>query len=298
MTPESQIEPTTVPSRQWLNTPRFGLALVVVASCFFGVMGIFVKSLSGRVPLAQLACMRGVIAFVPLTAGMLWAGVPIRTKQWPALGLRGGFGLGAMLCYFWALATIPLADAVVLNYTAPLFTATLAITLLGERLNRRSIALLGLACLGVVMVMQPSFSGSPSGYAVALSAGLFSGAAFTTVKYLTARHSAWIIVWYFSLVSFVCTAPFAIASWRAPSGSDWGRLAAISVLGTSGQLLMTLGFRRATVSHASAGTLFVLVVTTLGGWWIWNEVPGWLSGVGMVCVAAAITGLSRELRKS
>lgn len=259
-------------------------------------MGILVKSLDGRVDLSQLAFLRGALAFVPLTIGLWMSGTTIRTSQWKPLGLRGVFGLGAMLCYFWAIGIIPLADAVVLNYTSPLFAALLAVTLLGERLRRRAAVLLFLACAGVVLVMQPSFRGAPRGYIVALGAGLFSGAAFATVKYLTATHSPWRIVWYFSLVTCLFTAPIALTSWRWPSTELWGTLIGISFLGTGGQLIMTYGFRRATVSHASAGTLFILVVTVFGGWVIWNETPNWTAAAGMVIIGAAITGLGAELR--
>lgn len=267
---------------------RKGVALVLLASVCFGAMGLVVKALGGRVPLVELAFFRSAIGLVPLSLLLVRRGIPIASPRWRSLSLRGVWGLLAMLCYFRAIATMPLTDAVLLNYTAPVFATLFAVLLLGERPSRRSLGGLALAFAGIVAICKPTFRGSAADDAVALGAGVFSGAAYATVKSLTVSESSWRIVWYFNAVGAVAMLPPAVAHWRTPAWKDALALGAIAAAGTLGQVLMTAGFQQGPVSRSAVPTVFVLAVATLGAWLGWDEVPDAWSWAGVAAVLVAI----------
>ena len=255
-------------------------------------MGLMIKGLGQRIPLFELAFWRSALGLAPLAVLLARGRISFTSAQWRTLAMRGIWGLIAMLCYFRAIGVIPLADAVLLNYTSPLFAAVFAVFALGERPSPRTVAILMVALAGIVAVCKPTFQGAPWDYMIALGAGAFSGAAYVTVKLLTRFEPALRIVWYFNLVSCVGVLPLAVAQWQWPSWQDGLWLAAIATTGTAGQVLMTFGFQHAPVARATVPTLGVLAVSAAGAWLFWGETPDTWSWVGILAILTASAAVS------
>ena len=278
------------------NTAR-GVLLVVLSAICFGAMGMVVKLLANRIGVFELAFFRSAVGLLLLSLYLRHAGVGVGSDERSLLVARGLFGALAMVTYFVALSMIPLADAVILNYTSPAFTIVFATAWLGERPTRRTFGLMAIALAGVVLVMRPSFTfdgASPWGYAAGLGAGLFSGGAYATVKRLTRTSSPWLIVWYFAAVTTILSFPLAMTTWVRPTLTETGLLVGLAALGTAGQLLMTAGFRHGAVSRTSIATISVVAVAALGGWLFWDELPDRGGGLGIALIAVAIVGISRD----
>lgn len=275
-------------ARSAVGVPAPGVTLVLLSAACFAGMGLLVKALDGRVPVFVLALFRSVLAVPLLTLHLRRTGTSVASPAWRSLAMRGTWGVLAMLCYFHAIATIPLADAVLLNYTSPAFAALFAILLLGERPRPRVAVAIALVLAGVAALARPRFGGGIWDTAIAAGAGVFSGAAYATVKHLTGTEPPLRIVWWFNAVASAAMLPLALATWSAPRVADLGLLAAIAVAGTAGQLLMTAGFRHGPVSRSAVPTALVLALSTLGGWLAWGEAPSAWSWAGIVASMAAI----------
>lgn len=257
-------------------------------------MGLLVKELDGRVPVFVLAFFRSVLAIPLLTAELRRSGTPITSPTWRMLAMRGTWGILAMLCYFRAIDAIPLADAVMLNYSSPAFAALFAIVILGERPTVRVVIALGLAMAAVAALAHPSFSGAALDTTIATGAGVFSGAAYATVKRLTATDPPIRIVWWFNAIASIAMLPLAIVTWSAPNARDGALLFAIALTGTAGQLLMTAGFRHGPISRSAIPTVLVLALSTLGAWLVWGEAPSSWSWVGIIASIAALVLIASE----
>ena len=130
---------------------------MVLAAASFGAMGVFVKLAAVTLGTVELVFWR--TAFAVLVLG----GVALLRRQrfaTPLLGQhlkRGLLGYVSLLCYFYAISHLPLATAVTLNYTSPMFLALLSVLLLGERLPLISWsgAVLLLAAVLVVQLGKP-----------------------------------------------------------------------------------------------------------------------------------------------
>lgn len=275
-----------------LSRSQQGLALVAFCCVWFAAMNLFIKGLGGRVSSSQICFLRSVLA-IPLILGIMRGkSLPVASRGWPVLIMRGCTGAFAMLTFFWSIGHIPLAPAVLLNYTAPLFTAVIAFAFMGERLTTAAWVWIALAFAGVVAVLKPSFAGSPWPYLVALSAGFFSGLSYATVKKLTREEAPWRIILYFNFTTTLITLPLLITRWTWPSPRDWALLAGVSASATVGQIWMTEGFERSPISKGTSVMLLNVMLTALGGWWFFGEAPSRGTLFGMAAIAAGILGLT------
>lgn len=271
--------------------------LVMLSAACFAAMAVMTKRIRAHVPLLELTFYRGVFGLVPLTLILWHQRLSWKSQDWPILLSRGLCGLLATLCYFWALGRIPLALAVLLNYTAPIFTTVFAVMFLRETTTWASLGFLLLSTLGLYPLLAPSFQGDWTGYAVGLCAGALSGAAYTAVKHLSRTTSPWLIAWSFNCTLSLGCLPGVFHGGPSRAGSEWLWLIGISLAGTAGQVIMALGFRGTPVSRVSVATLFVLILTTLAGWLWWGETlsPGAL--VGMAAILAGIIGLGMQKKE-
>ena len=134
-----------------------GLRYMVLAAFFFSLMALLVKVAGQRLPSAQLVLARSVVGLV-LSYGMLrQAGLAMGGQRKGLLLFRGLIGFGGILCFFYALTRLPLAETTVIAYTSPVFTAILAALFLKETLRAKEIAGLVLSLTGVLFVAQPAF---------------------------------------------------------------------------------------------------------------------------------------------
>src|SRR5262249_4218496 len=96
-------------------------AIMVTAALLFGVMAILAKAAAARLPGPEVAFVRFVIGLLACVVAA--TRLRLRANNWRGLFWRGAFGGAAVLCYFLAIAHLPVGMATLLNYTAPVFTA-------------------------------------------------------------------------------------------------------------------------------------------------------------------------------
>jgi len=274
-----------------------GVFLVVVAAAWFSGAMMLVKAIGPDVPVEWVVFMRNAAA-VPLLAAVMWRrGTAFQSGRWTPLILRGCFGVLAMTCRFWALPRMPLANAMLLMSTNPLFAALWGVLFFDEKLDRVTKGCLAAAFMGVYMAFRPEMSFEALPYLAAIGAGFFSSIAFAASKSASRTEPALRILFYFGLIGTVMFFPQALESGYVPSGREWALLAGVGLLATGGQLFLTVGLERAPVSRASSGTLFIIVLNILGGWLFWAERPDLRTWAGCLLIGAGILGLTGSVRR-
>src|SRR5262245_59311901 len=126
-------------------------ALMITAALLFGVMAILAKGAAARLPGPEVAFVRFVIGILACVVAA--TRLRLRAHNWRGLFWRGAFGGAAVLCYFLAIAHLPVGMATLLNYTAPVFTALWAWLFLGERIGAGTLGALALTTGGVALVI-------------------------------------------------------------------------------------------------------------------------------------------------
>jgi drug/metabolite transporter (DMT)-like permease len=214
--------------------------------------------------------------------------------------LRGLLGYGALSCYFWSVQHLPLGDAVLLQYSHPLFVAAVAPTLLGERATRGQWGLILAALGGVALIVRPSGEIRPEAL-VGVAGSVLSGLAYVAVRHLSrTEHPMTILVWFpLATVppSFLATLAAGAAALPRSAAEVAGHLL-VTLTALAGQVSLTHGLARAGVARATAVTLFGPIFGMACGYLMFGTVPGAASMWGTLIVLTSLGLLGRWRREA
>jgi drug/metabolite transporter (DMT)-like permease len=270
------------------NDLRRGAVLMIASALLFAVMGAGVKVAARTLPNAHVVffrCALGLLALLPWLAPLGLAG--LRTARWREHLVRGLAGLAAMYCFFYALGHMRLPDAVLLNYSIPLFMPFVEALWLGEPIPRRIWGPVGVGFAGIVLILKPGLELFQPVALVGVLAAAFASVAQVGIRQLTRTEPVARIIFYFGLVSTVVSGLPVAGSWRTPQGSEWWLLIAIGVLATLGQLFLTSAYGHAPAARVGPFIYSSVVFAGLLEWALWDSIPDALAITGMALVAAA-----------
>lgn len=275
------------------DDPRRAALYMLVASTSFAAMAATVRVASAGSSLGATVFVRSLVIGVAVFLLLRARGIPVRWVNHRLMFVRDVAGFGAMLCYFWALANAPMADAVTLQYTSPLFVAMLAPLTVGERVTPWTGGWLGVGFLGVLLLVGPN--GTPSlGALAALASAALAAVAYLSVRELRRTEHPEAIVLHFAIFGAVFASP-AVPGLVAdpPGGRELLALVCVGLFATVGQISMTRAYRfgeAAAVSGLSYITVALGIV--VGGVWF-GEPVSTLSLVGAGLIASSGIALAR-----
>ena len=263
---------------------------MVAAAFLFACMGVCVKFAAVRYSAAEIVFWRSVVALLLMIAIVRFQGVAFATEHWRLQVFRGASGFLSLLLYFYAIVLLPLATAVTLNYTSPLFLIIFLAAFSGVRLRGAMLLTLLTGFLGVVWLLRPTLAEEQwIGGLAGLSSGVLAGLAYYNVRALgqlgepEART-----VFYFSLLSAVGGALWmAFFEFHPIDQQGALLLLGVGVFATGAQLAMTRAYRRGH-ALASAGLAYTAVLfASVFGVLFWNERVGLDGVLAMVVIAGS-----------
>ena len=281
----------------WHRTNMQGARALVLSSLAFSLMTVCVKQLGGRIPVTEIVLARSVISIMLTGVGLRMARVnPLGNKRGLLLA-RGLAGSLALLCFFEAVTSLPLASATVLQYTYPTFTAGAAWILLAEPLRRRIGLAVAVGWIGVVLVIQPQWIGHGMAtlalipVLLGLAGALCTALAYVCVRKLSVTEHPLVIILYFPLVSIPISLPAVIQQGVMPSGLDWLWLLGVGVLTQLGQIWVTRGLSCLPAARATSLNYVQVVFAATWGWIWFHETVNvlTLAGAGLVLIASCIS---------
>ena len=280
---------------------------MVASALSFSLMGVCVKQVGGRIPVAEVVFARAIVS-VALSWWLLHrAGIPAWGKRRWLLIWRGAIGTAALVCVYAALAALPLAAATVLQYLYPPFTALLAWLMLGEPIGKRVLAAMALGWLGVLLVAQPA--GLLQGgvtlalvpVLIAVAGALFTAFAYVSVRSLGTSEHPLVIVFYFPLVALPLSMPLVALNPVLPTPAELLWLVGVGVFTQLGQVYLT---RSLTALPAARATAISYVQVLFAGGWGWllfgESIDSWtIAGAGLVLAATLVSlSHSRQQKRS
>ncbi len=264
---------------------------MLLASLMFAAMGACVKLASDlQASLPQIVLFRGIPSVLLL---LIWAVATrrsLRPKSWRLHVARNVTGVSSMWLGFFAISALPLATAVSLNYTSPLFIAgwMLARDWKQRDMVRTVAVLFGFA--GVLAILRPSIGADQMvGVLVGLAAGACSAMAMMQVRSLgRLGEPEWRTVLFFScFVCFTGTVGLAINGWPELRPAGWLMLIGVGVFGLVGQLAMTRAFGLGSALLTAALQYTTIVFAAIIGVVFWNDIPDWMAWSGMALIVAS-----------
>jgi len=255
-----------------LPTLRPGVRFMVGSGLAFAGMAACVKLVGARIPSQEIVLARALISLVLSLALLARAGLSPWGTRRGLLLLRGAFGCAGLSCVFYAVTHLPLAEATVLQYLHPPFTAALAAVALREQVGRALALSLALGLAGVVLVARPDLlTGAsaalldPFAVGVAVAGAFLSACAYVVVRRLAPLEHPLVIVFYFPLVTVPVSLPTLVGHAVWPRGLEWFWLGAVGVLAQLGQVWLTRGMQHEPAGRATAlSYLQVLFAAALG----------------------------------
>ena len=261
---------------------------MVAASFGFACMGVCVKLASLRFPTAEIVFWRSVVALTVAALFVHAHGIPFRTPELRLQITRGLVGFVALMLYFLAIGMLPLATAVTLNYTSPLFFFAFLVAFGGMRLRGAFIPVLLVGLVGVMLLLKPVFSQDLwLGGLFGLGSGVCAGMAYFSVRTLGRRgeHEGR-TVFYFSLVSACCGGVWVLFAGLSPLDLEGALLlAGVGVFAALAQLAMTRSLRRGRAMVSASLSYTAVMFASLFGILIWNET---LDATSLVAIALIV----------
>lgn len=276
-----------------------GLRYLTAGAFSFSLMAALAKVGGvGAIPLFELVLARSVVVALLAGGTLLKSGASFRGREPGLLLVRALLGFAGLTCFYFSVIELPLADATVIFFTNPVWTAVIAALVIGELMGPRELALVLLSLVGVVLVARPAFvfgSGAALdlfAVAVGLAGAVFAAGAYVTVRRLR-RERPMLIVFWFGAISSVLSLPLVLRDPVMPSGGMWLVLLGLGLTTHLGQVLITWGFRLERAGRASAVGYLQIVFAAGWGWLLFSEVPDAWTWVGAAVVAASTVSLAR-----
>lgn len=246
--------------------------LMLGSTLFFALMAVTIRLASQTLHTFEIAFFRnffGLIAALPLL--LRHGPALLKTAQLPRYVFRCLIGVVSMFCGFWAIGHLPLAQAVSLSYSTPIFVTIAAVIFLHEVVRARRWAAVALGFIGVLVIVRPGSGEFSTGTLVAIAAAVLSGIVSIQIKQLSHTEPADRIVLYTTLLWVPMSLLPALFVWEWPHGIAWAWVIAAGFLGTGGHMLWTRALKLGEVSALTPISFMQLPIVALFGWWLFDE---------------------------
>lgn len=247
---------------------------MLVAALGFAMMGALVKIASQKFSSAELVFYRSVFGLAVIWAYIIINKLPLATPVLNKQMSRALVGFAALALFFYAIAHLPLATAITLNYTSPLFLAVLTPLLLKEKLKKTLIATLLVGFIGVMILLKPVFSQQDwlAGF-MGLLSGIGAAWAYVHVKQLGKLNEPdWRTVFYFTLVSTIGGGGWMLFhTFTNIQLHDLPVLLGLGFFATIAQLAMTRAYRTGNTLVVASLAYITIVLASLFGALYWHE---------------------------
>ncbi|HSG93585.1 MAG TPA: DMT family transporter [Methylotenera sp.] len=286
-----------------MRLPNLGSLWMLVAALGFAIMGALVKVGAQKFSPAELVFYRSLFGLIGIWMFIRMRKLPLATPHIRKHMSRGLVGFTALVLFFYAIAHLPLATAITLNYTSPLFLALLMPFMLHEKPRKILLLALAIGFIGVSLLLKPTIN-QDSWFAglLGLLSGIGAALAYVHVKQLgKVNEPDWRTVFYFTLVSTIGAGLWMLFdSFQSINWQDLLTLSGLGLSATIAQLALTRAYRTGdTLVVASLAYVTILLASLFGILW-WNEhlsVDAWLA-IGLIILSGMISIPSAQPTKT
>ncbi|WP_172972802.1 DMT family transporter [Vibrio sp. B1Z05] len=291
-----------MPASSFSSIP-VGVRFMLLSAVGFAFMSACVKYISNYgIPVFEIVAARALVSLIISYADVKRKGISAWGNNKPLLLLRGVVGTSALMCVYYAVTTLPLAEATILQYVHPVSTALLGVLFLKERIQKSTMICIGFCLLGLLVMVQPSLVEGTSevplfSIGIALCGAFGSSIAYIIVRKLSQTEDSSVIIMYFPLVALPVSIVLIWNHFVWPSLFMTILLILVGIFTQIGQYGLTKAMQTQEAGKASAYSYVQIVFSALLGVWIFNEVPSiWTYlGGGLIVTGALINVFGKQL---
>jgi drug/metabolite transporter (DMT)-like permease len=273
---------------------------MLLSALGFALMAACVKEVSALgIPVLEIVAARAVVSGIISYLDIKRKKIPLWGNNKPLLIARGTVGAFALMFVYYAVTTLPLAEATVLQYLHPVFTAILALFFLKEIIQRSTIICIIVSLIGLLIIIQPNLqvSNMVSYPWISIMAGIMgafgSAVAYIIIKKLTKTDDSSVIIFYFPVVAFPISMIMLGSDFVMPSLLATGLLVLVGIFTQVGQVGLTKALDCADANKATAYAYVQVLFSVFIGWVYFSEVPSLTTIIGgsFIMLAALINVL-------
>lgn len=270
---------------------------MILSALGFALMSASVKYVGDYgIPVFEIVAARALVSLIISYIDVKRKRINIWGNNKRLLFLRGLAGTTALMCVYYAVTSLPLAEATILQYIHPVFTAILAVFFLKEKVQISTVICIILCILGVFAMVKPTLSAQAMttlpmfSVAIAIMGAFFSAVAYVIVRKLSQTEDSSVIIFYFPLIAMPVSLLLIWDNFIWPDIYLTAILILIGVFTQIGQIGLTKAMQTTAAGKASAYSYVQIIFSILLGMLIFNEVPTiWtLIGGSLIVLGALI----------
>ncbi|MEO0392993.1 MAG: DMT family transporter [Pseudomonadota bacterium] len=278
-----------------LPNPTKGMLWMLAGGVCMTVVISLIRMVSEDIHALQVAFFRNVFSLLFMVPWML--SLPrenLRTKRPVMHALRSIFGLTAMCTWFYSVTIMPLAEAVTLSFTTPLFATVLAAFVLREVVRARRWTATIIGFVGVLIVLRPGVEVMQPSAFIVLASAVFLAITMMFVRSLAKTEATSTMLFYTMFWMMPLSLIPALFVWQTPSVENLLWLAAIGLVATGVQGCLAQAFHYGEASFLAPFEYAKLPLTALVGWVAFGETTDVWTWVGAGVIAGATIYIARR----
>lgn len=265
--------------------PVKGALMMTGAACAFSVMIVLIRHTSQELHPFCVAFWRNAFGLVFMLPWLAHRGLGgLKTHKLRLYGLRGIAGITAMLTWFYALSVMPMAEAVALSFTTPLFATIAAAVVLRETVRARRWTATAIGFVGVLVILRPGVQAVSPAALLVLVSTIAVAFSVVVIKILSRSEPSNAIVTYMVIVLTPLSLPPALIFWSWPDWHTVLALAGIGLAGTIGHIGFTNAMRLADASAVLPIDYIRLPLVALAGYALYGEAMDIFSWLGATII--------------
>jgi drug/metabolite transporter (DMT)-like permease len=264
------------------------IGLALLSTVFFAMGDVTAKCLTGTLPAIEVAWLRYVV-FCLVVVPTVFVACGARVMHTPRLRLqiiRALAVAGSAVLFILGLSHLQVAEATAINFISPIFITALSIPLLGEKVGIRRWTAAAVGFLGVMLVVQPGGSAFQLAALLPIGAALAWAVAAIATRLMSSERPEATLAWS-AMIGLVVLTAFVPFNWRTPTAGEIGLAVLMGAFSTIGHWLIILAYRKAAASTIAPFSYVQLLFAGLLGFGVFGTVPGAMTLVGGVGIAAS-----------
>jgi len=287
------------------------MRFMLLSAFSFSLMTACVKLVSTHnIPVFEIVAARGLVSLLISYIDIKRKKIPLWGNNKKLLIARGVAGTSALICVYYAVTTLPLAEATLLQYIYPVFTVVLAFFFLKEKIQRSTLLCITFSLLGLLVMVMPNLSllsiGDPGsnvalpwfGVVLALLGALGSAIAYVIVKRLSQSEDGSVIIFYFPLIALPLSIILLGDNFVMPNTEALILLLFVGIFTQIGQIGLTKAMQCEVATKVTAFSYVQVVFSIIFGYLIFSEVPSiWTLSGGALIIIGALVNVFGSKRK-
>jgi drug/metabolite transporter (DMT)-like permease len=279
----TQEPPDIAPARDRVGV---GIASILLAVFFFSIVDATAKWLGRDYEPVQIVFLRYAFGLLPV-AVLVWRGGglrALRTRRPGLHALRALLVFLALFTFFSGLRRMPLAEAIAVAFTAPLFVTALSAPLLAEPVGARRWSAVVIGFIGALIMIRPGAAGFRVEALWILAAALSFALAMLLTRRMTRSETNVAMLAYTTLGAGLVSLPLMPFVWRTPAGGDVWLFGLVGLLGGFAAYFVIAAYRHAPAALVAPFEYTALVWGAILGWILWREQPAPLIWAGAAVI--------------